>query len=84
MLKSVVEFFGTEEYTKFHIQYKSIRTLDEHCVHLKKHSLTELVNKAECPLAVPQALDLASQLLTFDFARRPSAKRALEHEFFNL
>lgn len=67
---------------KFQFNYG--KTLDNKYLGLKKRNFNEMITQAVAELAVPEALDLATKMLNFDFNLRISAKEALAHPFFKL
>lgn len=79
-LAKVIDWAGTEEYMKFQFSY--VRVSENKMASAKRKSFSELVTPKNEALATPDALDLLTKMLAFDFNSRISAKEALAHPFF--
>ena len=79
-LAKLIDWAGTEEYVKFQFSY--VRVSENKMTSAKKKSFSELITPKNEALATPEALDLLTKMLAFDFNSRISAKEALAHPFF--
>lgn len=83
-LKTLVKFFGYEELDKVIRKY-NMENVDLSGVEKSqsKQSWQDFVTTNNHKLCSLDALDLLQQMLKFDFSERITAKRALEHSYFD-